>query len=610
MIFRRVAEQVARTLRDRITGGPTQTPTAAETWSQTTDAPDAPVVKTPRPETVPDPEPQTEKPQAEVVQVEAVPGPGALTEPEAVTEPEAAPAVYRSLFPDVELPNVAVHEYVLAQAAERRDNVALIDGISGKSISYGQLDEMVRRLATGFATLGVTKGDVIALFSPNTILFPVVFFAALKAGATVTTVNALYTPEDVAKQLADSKARFLVTVSAFLDRAIDATAQQPVDEIFVCDAAEGCRSVTDLMGLEGAEPQVTFDPAEDIAVLPYSSGTTGMAKGVMLTHRNLVANMAQADSVLPTDEDQRLIAVLPFFHIYGMTVLMNHALSRGATVVTLPKFDLEQFLDALATHEVTRAFVAPPVVLALAKHPLVDKHDLSHLQLVFSGAAPLDGELAQAAGKRLGVPVAQGYGMTELSPISHAVPATETNPAPGSVGKVIANTECRLVDPESGKDVGTGEVGELWVRGPQVMKGYLGRAEATAEMITADGWLRTGDMATVDANGDWYIVDRLKELIKYKGYQVPPAELEAVLLTHPAIADAAVIGVRDAEGEEIPKAFVVLAAGQNLSGDEVIEYVAAKVAPHKKVRQVEFIEAIPKAASGKILRKDLRARQG
>jgi acyl-CoA synthetase (AMP-forming)/AMP-acid ligase II len=187
------------------------------------------------------------------------------------------------------------------------------------------------------------------------------------------------------------------------------------------------------------------------------------------------------------------------------------------------------------------------------------------------------------------------------------VPATETNPPPGSVGKIIANTECRLVDPETGKDVGIGAVGELWVRGPQVMKGYLGRAEATAEMITSEGWLRTGDMATVDADGDWFIVDRLKELIKYKGYQVPPAELEAVLLTHPGIADAAVIGVRDAEGEEIPKAFVVTAAGAELSAKEVIGFVAERVAPHKKVRQVEFIDAIPKSASGKILRKDLRA---
>jgi acyl-CoA synthetase (AMP-forming)/AMP-acid ligase II len=304
---------------------------------------------------------------------------------------------------------------------------------------------------------------------------------------------------------------------------------------------------------------------------------------------------------------ERLIAVLPFFHIYGLTVLMNVGLSSGATVVTMPRFDLEQFLTVLQDQKITRAYVAPPIVLALAKHPLVDKFDLSTLTGILSGAAPLDADLADACANRLGCDVKQGYGMTELSPVSHAMPDGVAMPA-GSVGVALPNTESRLVAVETGEDAAAGEPGELWVRGPQVMRGYLNNDEATAATIDSDGWLHTGDVAVVDEQGAFYIVDRVKELIKYKGYQVAPAELEALLLGHPKIADAAVIGVQDEEGGEIPKAFVVVVSGQEITAEEVMAHVEAHVAPHKKVRAVEFIDAIPKSASGKILRKDLRAR--
>ncbi|KWX02584.1 4-coumarate--CoA ligase family protein [Carbonactinospora thermoautotrophica] len=518
--------------------------------------------------------------------------------------------VFRSPFPDITVPDVPVHEHVLAQAAEYGDRLALVDGAgSGTRMTYTQLVQAVRRLAAGFASIGVRKGDVIAIFSPNTVAYPVVFYAATMAGATVTTVNALYTAAELADQLRDSGARYLVTISLFLDRAREATAEAPVDEILVCDTAEGCRSIQELMAIDAPAPDVEFDPAEDVAVMPYSSGTTALPKGVLLTHRNIVANMIQTNSVLHMGEGERLVAVLPFFHIYGMAVLMNHALANGATVVVLPRFELEQFLDVLAEHRITRAYVAPPIVLALAKHPIVSSYDLSSLRLVLSAAAPLDPDLAEACARRIGCKVAQGYGMTELSPVCMVVPDSDDDLPAGTVGKLIAGTEGRLVDPATGADVGVGETGELWVRGPQVMKGYLNRPDETANMIDEDGWLRTGDIARVDADGNWYIVDRVKELIKYKGYQVPPAELEAVLLTHEKIADAAVIGVLDEEGNEAPKAFVVPAAGAALTEDEVIAYVAERVAPHKKVRRVEFIDAVPKAASGKILRKELRARE-
>ncbi|WP_433164127.1 AMP-binding protein [Kribbella sp. CA-247076] len=513
--------------------------------------------------------------------------------------------IITSEFPPVEVLDVPIHDAVLGRAQEYGDRPALVDGVTGQELSYAQLDGMSRRVAAGFAELGIRHGDTIALYSPNTILYPVVFYGATRAGATVTTVNALYTADELHKQLVDSKAKLLVTISLFLPAATAAIEGTDVTEIFVCDSAEGYRTVMELVASTGPEPEVTIDPAEDVAVLPYSSGTTGAAKGVMLTHRNIATNIAQAEVMIRLDEDERIIAILPFFHIYGLTVLMNLPLRLGATVVVLPKFDLEQFLGTLERQRITRAFVAPPVVLALAKHPAVDGVDLSALKYVMSAAAPLDGELAEACAKRLGLhAVLQAYGMTELSPGTHSVPQDDQDPPPGAVGKLFPSTELRLV----GADGNDADEGEIWIRGPQVMKGYLGRPAETDATVDADGWLHTGDIGRMDERGYLYVIDRVKELIKYHGYQVPPAELEAVLLTDDRIADAAVIGVQ-ADGNEVPKAFVVPMPGVELTTDDVIEYVAARVAPYKKIRQVEFIEAVPKAASGKILRRELRARE-
>jgi acyl-CoA synthetase (AMP-forming)/AMP-acid ligase II len=513
--------------------------------------------------------------------------------------------MFRSPWPDVDIPDVSIPQHVLRAAAGRGDHPALIDGRTGHTITYAQLAYQVDRLAAGLAETGVRPGDVVAIFSPNTLLYPIVFHAALTAGATVTTVNALATPKDLQTQLRDANARYLVTVSAFLDRVTAAGLE--VAEVLVCDAAEGYRSVAELMATEAPTPVVETDPATTVAVLPYSSGTTGMAKGVMLSHRNIVANVEQSTAVIRYTPEDRVIAVLPFFHIYGLTVLMNMVLSAGGTLVVLPRFDLVEFLTALAEQKVTRAMVAPPIVLALAKHPSVAEYDLSALEIVFSGAAPLDGDLAAACAARLGCAVQQGYGMTELSPVTHVQPFGSTTDKAGSIGPLIPNTEARVIDVATGENVGVGESGELLIRGPQVMLGYFGRQAETDATIDPDGWLHTGDLAMVDASGDWYILDRVKELIKYKGYQVPPAELEAVLLNHPSIVDAAVIAGHDADGEEIPHAFVVVRPDTPLTAEEVQEYVAGKVAPYKKVRAVTFVDAIPKSASGKILRKDLRA---
>ncbi|WLQ41495.1 4-coumarate--CoA ligase family protein [Streptomyces laculatispora] len=525
--------------------------------------------------------------------------------------------VFRSDYPDVQPLDTAIHDAVLGQAAaEYGDTVALIDGTDDSSrLTYRQLDAFHRKIAAGLADAGLVKGDVLALHSPNTIAYPAVFFGATRAGATVTTVHPLATSDEFAKQLRDSSARWIVTVSPLLETARRAAELVGgIEEILVCDQADGHTSILDMLTTTAPEPMITIDPAQDIAALPYSSGTTGIPKGVMLTHRSMATNLEQLRPFVPMGTGARILAVLPFFHIYGLTALMNAPLRTGATVVVLPRFDLAQFLAAIEKHRITGLYVAPPIVLALAKHPVVDRYDLSSLEYIVSSAAPLDAELAAACSRRLGLPpVRQAYGMTELSPGTHVVPLAAENPPPGAVGTLLPNTEMRIVSLDTpGEDAATHTDGEILIRGPQVMKGYLGHPEATAAMIDADGWVHTGDIGRVDEDGWLFVVDRVKELIKYKGYQVAPAELEALLLGHASIADAAVIGVYDADGNEVPKACLVRrpsVAPVDLTADDVMAYVAERVAPYKKIRQVEFIDAVPRATSGKILRRELRARE-
>ena len=515
--------------------------------------------------------------------------------------------VHTSQGPDLAVPQADVTSFVLEHATERGEKPALIDGPSGRAITYAGLAEAVASLAAGLATRGFGRGDVLAVFMPNVPEYAIAFHGAASAGGTSTTVNPLYTANELAHQLEDSGAKLLLTVPPFLDAAREAADRVGLDDVFVVGEAEGATPFTELLGSPGDRPTPEIDPASDVAVLPYSSGTTGLPKGVMLTHANLVANICQVQEGFPIGSDDTLIGVLPFFHIYGMTVIMNQGLRAGATIVTMPRFDLEQFLDLLEQHSVTRAYVVPPIALALAKHPAVDGRDLSAIRTVMSGAAPLGAELAEAVAGRVGCNVVQGYGLTETSPVTHMIRPDGEN-RPGSIGCPLPDTECRLVDPESGDDVPPGERGELWIRGPQVMAGYLGNEEATRNTIDSDGWLHTGDVAVVDEDGFFTIVDRLKELIKYKGYQVAPAELEALIVNHPAVADVAVIGVADEEAGELPKAFVV-AASDDLDEEELMSWVAGQVAPQKRVRLVEVVEEVPKSPSGKILRRVLVERE-
>ena len=514
--------------------------------------------------------------------------------------------IFRSPSPDVKIPEIPFPEYVLRKAWQFPDKPAMVDGPSGRTLTYGQLAGAIKKAAAGLAQRGFGKGDVFAIYSPNLPEYAVIFQAVATLGGINTTINPLYTVDELANQLNDSAAKYLITVAPFLDKAKEAAAKSKVKEIFVFGEADGATPFAALLDSDGEPPAVKINPKEDLIVLPYSSGTTGLPKGVMLTHYNLVANLCQMEGMegfSAMDEESRVIAVLPFFHIYGMVVIMCYGLANGSTIVSMPKFDLEEFLGLLQKFEITTAPLVPPIVLALAKHPIVDKFNLSSISLVFSGAAPLSAALAEEASKRIGCPLAQGYGMTEASPVTHLTPYGEGRGKPGSAGQVVPNTEVKIVDLASGKELGPNEEGELLIRGPQIMKGYLNRPEVTAESIDAEGWYRSGDVGYADEEGYFFIVDRVKELIKYKGMQVAPAELEALLLTHPAVMDAAVIPSPDEEAGEVPKAFVVKKG--EVSDSEIMAFVAEKVAPHKRIRLLEFTDQIPKSASGKILRRIL-----
>jgi acyl-CoA synthetase (AMP-forming)/AMP-acid ligase II len=409
--------------------------------------------------------------------------------------------IIRSPYPEVTIPNISLPDFVFADAARRAAKPALIDGPSGRTITYGQLVASARLVAGGLAARGFQQGEVFAIYLPNLPEYAVAYYGVLVAGGINTTINPLYTVEELTAQLNDADARWLLTIPPFLDKAIEAAGRSGVREVFVLGEAPGATPFAALLAAGHQPPEVTIDPRRDLAALPYSSGTTGLPKGVMLTHHNLVANLCQFQSVVDLGEEETGVAVLPFFHLYGQAVLMAAALWQGATLVTMPRFDLEQFLAVLQDYRVSRAAVVPPIVLPLAKHPLVDRFDLSALRFVLSAAAPLGAELEQACGKRLGCLVSQGYGLTETSPALTVHPPVEARIRHGSAGQLVPNTEAKVVDLATGEALGRDQDGELCFRGPQVMAGYLNNPEATAQMVDPDGWLHTGDIGHVDDDG-------------------------------------------------------------------------------------------------------------
>lgn len=513
--------------------------------------------------------------------------------------------IITSPFPSLEISDLPLTAFVFEHVDAHADRPALIDGASGAVTTHRELRDRVRATAAGLAQRGIRPGDVVGIYSPNVPDYATAFLGVAQAGATNTTANGLYGVEELTFQLRDCNARMLITHPALADRALPAARAAGIDQVVSFGELDGATTFASLLS-DGTPPAVSIDAAGDTVSLPYSSGTTGLPKGVRLTHQNLVANVQQLEGVLEMGPDDVLMGVLPFFHIYGQTVVMAAGLRAGASIVTMARFDLEQYLALIQEHRATRAFVAPPIVLAFAKHPLVEQYDTSSLVHVMSGAAPLDGQTAARAAARVGCSITQGYGMTEASPVITCVTAFGED-RPGSVGPLVANTEGRIVDVETGQDVATGEPGELWARGPQVMPGYLGNDAATAATIVAGGWLRTGDIAIADADGWITITDRAKELIKVRGYQVAPAELEALLLTHPAVTDSCVIPVPDDDAGERPKAFVVVR--EPIDPQQIVDWMRERTAPHKRLVAVEAVDEIPKSASGKILRRVLVERE-
>jgi acyl-CoA synthetase (AMP-forming)/AMP-acid ligase II len=500
-----------------------------------------------------------------------------------------------SLEPYPEIPLTEL----LAPAAERyRDRPAFIS-VEGQTQTFGHVWETCRRLGRYLQDQGIQKGDRVAILSANATEYFLAFYGTVFAGGVVTTLNPLYKEREVLHQLEDCGA-----TAAFAMQPMLPVVQQVREHL---PSLKHVFAIEDVWRLAAEAPDdlnpVQINPREDLAALPYSSGTTGLPKGVMLTHFNIVSNVRQTCNTGLGSAYSVYLDFLPFYHIYGMVVLMACGFASGITQVVMPRFDPALCLDLIQKHKVTNLFAVPPALLALANYPETGKYDTSSLSMIMSGAAPLPQEVAHAAAKALDTTVLQGYGLTETSPVTNVNPRTRIKDA--TVGPPIADTTQKVLSLEDGRELGAGEIGELYTFGPQVMKGYWQNPEATAETLPGGGWIRTGDLVQVDEEGYVTILDRMKEMIKYKGYQIAPAELEALLMEHPAVMDAAVIPKRDAEAGEVPKAFVLVRPGQSVSVEELMRFVEERVAPYKKVREVEFVDAIPKTPSGKILRREL-----
>src|SRR5581483_2897184 len=431
--------------------------------------------------------------------------------------------IHRSPFPDVDIPDVSLVDYVFASAERHGDKPALVDGLTNRVITYSELSLSVRALACGLSDRGLQKGEVCAIYCPNLLEYPIVFYGAVMAGAIVTTINPQYTAAELTHQLRDSGARFLVTTPQLLSTASESARNAGIDTVWTIGHSRRAPSISTLLDFRRQPVRVPISPATDIAALPYSSGTTGLAKGVMLTHRGMVTNLQQTAAVERIEAEEVLIATVPFYHIYGMMMVMSQGLRAGATLITLAEFKAKQFLAAIERHRVTTAYLVPPLIRTLATHRDAIRRDLSSLRDVVASAAPLPEGIARTCAERIGCTVRQAYGMTEASPVTHITP--RKRPRVNAVGVALPNTEYRIVDVGQRRDVSPGRLGEVWIRGPQLMKGYLNNPEATAAMIDPDGWLHTGDIGFADSDGYLYVVDRAKELVKFRGLHYGEHEL-------------------------------------------------------------------------------------
>ncbi|PYH99613.1 acetyl-CoA synthetase-like protein [Aspergillus ellipticus CBS 707.79] len=544
-----------------------------------------------------------------------------------------------SRYPPEDIPDVDIWTFLFERKdrAFPDDKVIYQDADTHRSLTFQQIRDGALSFGQGLkAIFDWKKGDVLALFTPNSIDTPVVMWGTHWAGGVVSPSNPAYTTEELAFQLKNSGAKALITQVPQLPVAAAAAKEAgiPEDRIILIgderDPQARIKHFTSIRNISGATRfrKTKINPSRDLSFLVYSSGTTGVPKGVMLSHRNIVANVLQlaageAENLKwnggADDKGDRVLAFLPFFHIYGLNCLVHQTMYQGYHLYVMTKFDLEKWCSHVQNYRITFSYVVPPVVLLLGKHPIVSNYDFSSLRMMNSGAAPLTQELVEAVYSRIRCGIKQGYGLSETSPTTHTQPWEEWRTTIGSVGKLLPNMDAKYMTmPEDGSDpteVAPGQVGELYMRGPNVFLGYHNNPAATADCLSSDGWFRTGDVGYQDEQGNFYITDRVKELIKYKGFQVAPAELEGILVDNEAVDDVAVIGIEsEAHGTEVPLAYVVRSA-QSLStstpapqvATDIVKWLDAKVAYHKKLRGgVWFVDEIPKSASGKILRRLLK----
>jgi long-chain acyl-CoA synthetase len=507
----------------------------------------------------------------------------------------------------IDYPKIPLYQFLSDTAERYPDNPAFFSG--NECITYSELDDQTSRLAAALAGFGLKRGGRGIVFLPNGIEYVIGYYGILKAGGSVAPVNPTYKKDELLHVVTDSEAVVVICNRETLPVVQEIREETGLREIILTDNVDIPRTIS-LKNIfdeyPPKMPEIVIDPGEDVAAIEYTGGTTGFPKGAMLTHYNLVANAIQNATYLSWTENDVIVGLLPFYHSWGACTCVNSPIYVGARVVTMPRYDAETLLETIEKDKVTLLHGAASLYTMLINSPSIGKYDLSSLRYVKAGAMPIPPEIKEKWENETGVKMILAYGLSEASPETHTSPPNRIKP--GTIGIPIMNTDARIMDEETGlEELPPGEIGELVLKGPQVMKGYLNRPEENTVTLR-DGWLHTGDLAKMDEEGYFYIVDRKKEIIKYKGYTIAPAEVEATLYEHPAVRECAVVGVPDDLAGELPKAYVVPKEGSDCSGDELIEFCKERLSPYKRIRLVEFIDEIPKTQVGKILRRILRDR--